>query len=163
MNQEIERAPFLGDRVEYGLDRRLVGHIAGEHEIGAHLIRQRLDPLLDGVALIGERDLRALIGHSLGDAPGNRAVIGHTEHDAALARHQFSAVGHRLAPSERKASYRAGWGWPEGFLPGAKRPIGAAEEANRGPIRESRSPKRSAPRRPCASWRPRFRGAREGV
>ena len=95
MDQEIERAPCLGERREHALDGRLVGHVAGQHQLGADLVRERLDPLLDGVALIGERDLGALVGHGLGDAPGDRAVIGDAEHDAALARHQFAAVSHR--------------------------------------------------------------------
>ena len=97
VDQEIERAPLLGDRREHGFDARLVGHVAGQHELRADLVRERLDPLLDGVALISERDLGALVGHGLGDAPGDRPVIGDAEHDAALARHQFAAVGHRAS------------------------------------------------------------------
>ena len=110
------------------LDRRLVGHVAREHELGAHLLRQRLDPLPDGVALIGERDLGALIGHGLGDAPGDRAVIGDAEHDAALARHQFSAAGHRLTPSKGRRLIGPGGPGRKAFRRAAMRPIGAADE-----------------------------------
>ena len=87
---------------------------------------ERLDPLLDGVALIGERDLGALVGHGLGDAPGDRAVIGDAEHDAALARHQLAAFSHRPTPFGRKALYRLATARPEGFS-GERclRPIGA--------------------------------------
>ncbi len=49
---------------------------------------QRLDALLQGIALIGERQLGALRGAGLGDAPGDRAVVGDAENQALLAGHQ---------------------------------------------------------------------------
>jgi hypothetical protein len=47
-----------------------------------------LDPLLQRVALPGECDLRARRAAGFGDAPGDRAVVGDTENDPALALHQ---------------------------------------------------------------------------
>ena len=81
-------------RLEHRLDASLVGHVARQHELRADLGGERLDPLLDGVALIGERDLGALVVAGFGDAPGDRAVVGDAENDAALARHQFGSFGH---------------------------------------------------------------------
>jgi hypothetical protein len=49
---------------------------------------ERLYPLLQCVALPGERDLRARRMAGLGDAPGNRAVVGDAENHPALALHQ---------------------------------------------------------------------------
>ena len=48
---------------------------AGKDEVGADLLRERFDPLLEGLALISERDLGALVGDGLGDPPGDRAVL----------------------------------------------------------------------------------------
>ena len=81
-------------RLEHRLDASLVGHVARQNELGADLGGKGLDALLDGVALIGERDLRALVAAGLGDAPGDGAVVGDAEHDAALARHQFGSFRH---------------------------------------------------------------------
>jgi hypothetical protein len=47
--------------------------------------RQRLDALLQSIALIGEGQFRTLLGAGLGNAPGNRAVVGHAHDEAALA------------------------------------------------------------------------------
>ena len=47
----------------------------------AHALAQRL-------ALIGEGELGALGGERLGDAPGDRMVVGDAHHEAALAAHQ---------------------------------------------------------------------------
>ena len=94
MDQEIDAAPFFGEGGEHRLDRCLVGDVAREHELGADLFGQRLDPLLDGLALIGEGDLGALIGHGLGDAPGDGAIIGNAEHEPAFACHQSAGLGH---------------------------------------------------------------------
>ena len=97
-------------------------------------MRERLDPLLDGVALIGERDLGALIGHGLGDAPGDRAVIGDAEHDAALARHQFAAVSHR------SCALRKGRRFIGSRQPGRKAFRRRRIEANRRGLRLARLP-----------------------
>jgi hypothetical protein len=58
-----------------------------EHE-AAELGRERLDPLLQRVALIGQCDLGAGRARRLRNAPGDRAIIGDAENDPALALHQ---------------------------------------------------------------------------
>ena len=107
MDEEVELPQVRPSALNTASTRALVGHVARQHELGADLGGERLDPLLDGVALIGERDLGALIGHGLGDAPGDRAVVGDAEHEAALARHQFAAFGHRSPALRKEGLYMA--------------------------------------------------------
>ena len=54
----------------------------------ADLLRERLDPLLQRIALIGEGELGAVRVRGLGDAPGDRAVVGDAHDQAALAAHE---------------------------------------------------------------------------
>ena len=56
--------------------------------LAAELLGERLDALLQGVALIGQSDGGALRLARLGDTPGNRAVVGHPQDHATLALHQ---------------------------------------------------------------------------
>ena len=60
--------------------------------VGVEFPRQGLDALLQGVALVGEGELGAVGGRRLRDAPGDRAVVGDTEHQAALAGQQTADV-----------------------------------------------------------------------
>ena len=69
-----------------------VGDVAMAQHQAADLGGQRLDPLLQRVALIGQRDLGALGVAGLGNAPGDRTVIGDAEHHASLALHQARKV-----------------------------------------------------------------------
>ena len=59
----------------------------GSTSLRADFGGQRLDALLDRVALIGEGDFRALAAQGLGDAPGDRAIIRNPHDEAAFARH----------------------------------------------------------------------------
>ena len=90
VNEEVEAAPGLGERLEDGVHRRGIGDVAGQHDRGAEFGGQRLDALLQGVALIGERDFGALRGAGLGDAPGDRAIVGDAHDQATLAGHEIS-------------------------------------------------------------------------
>ncbi|GAA0007588.1 hypothetical protein BRDID11002_75940 [Bradyrhizobium diazoefficiens] len=58
-----------------------------EHE-SADLGGERLDALLQRIALIGEGELGARCVACLGDTPGDRAVVGNAEDHPALALHQ---------------------------------------------------------------------------
>ena len=55
---------------------------------------QRLDALLERFALIGERDLGALVGAGLGDAPGDRPIVGDANDQPLLAGHQAVSTRH---------------------------------------------------------------------
>ena len=89
-----------------------VGHVAMAGDMRAEFGGQRLDALLEGVALIGQRDLGALVGAGLGDAPGDRPIVGDAEDQAALAGHQALSTRHmRRSPIARdtaRAAYRTG-------------------------------------------------------
>ena len=66
---------------------------------------------LQRIALIGEGELGALRPAGLGDAPGDRAVVGDPHDQAALAAHETGRVHHvpRSAP-DGAASYGYGIG-----------------------------------------------------
>src|SRR5690606_13342725 len=94
VDEEIQLAPFLLDRGEDGVDGGAVGDVAMAGDKGADLFRQRLDALLQRVALIGKGQFRALIGAGLGDAPGDGAVVRDAKDDAAFAGHQAVSTRH---------------------------------------------------------------------
>ena len=80
----------------------------------ADLLRQRLDALLQRVALIGEGKLGTLRMAGLGDAPGDRPVVGDPHDQAALAAHQSRAFRH---DRPRCAAAIAGFLWHRGAGP----------------------------------------------
>ena len=88
VHQEVELAPAPAELGEHRVHRAAVGNIAGQHDLGASLRRQRLDPLLQGLSLVGEGQRGALRGRRLGNAPGDRAIVGDAHDEAAFALHQ---------------------------------------------------------------------------
>src|ERR1700730_7453605 len=68
-------------------------------QYGTEFLRRRLDPLLQRVALPGQRDFRARRVAGPGDAPGDRAVVGNSEDHPALALHQTRTLRHLRFPS----------------------------------------------------------------
>ncbi len=98
MDEEIHRSPFAADRVEHRIHRGDVLDIAGQQQLGADAVGQRLDALSEGFALIGERQFRAVLGQSLGDAPGDGVIIGDAHDEAPLAGHQAL---HGILPSTK--------------------------------------------------------------
>ena len=87
MDEEIEPAPLRLDALEHGVHRRRVGHVAMAGDMRVQLRGERLDALLQRVALVGERELRAGRAGRRGDPPGERAVVGDAHDEAALAAH----------------------------------------------------------------------------
>ena len=94
MHQEIERAPGRLHGGEHRIDGRGLGDVAMADDDAADLLRQRLDALLERVALIGEGELRAVLVAGLGDAPGERAVVRDPHDQAALAAHEARGFRH---------------------------------------------------------------------
>ena len=88
MDQKVEVAPFIHQDCESRVHRGFVGDVAWLDNLGAHGVRQRPEPALDRLALIGEGQLGALGGHRLGDAPGQGAAVGDPHYQAASAFHQ---------------------------------------------------------------------------
>jgi len=58
--------------------------------LGAKLGGKRLDALLEGITLIGQRDFRTLGGAGFGYAPGDGPVVGDTHDQTPLAGHQIA-------------------------------------------------------------------------
>ena len=88
MDEEIHRPPLLLEDAEGLVHRGVVGDVALDEGGDADLGGERLDALLERFALVGEGDLGALVGEGLGDAPGDRVVVGDAHDEAALAGHQ---------------------------------------------------------------------------
>jgi hypothetical protein len=78
--------------------------------MGAKLGGQRLDPLPESIALVGQRQLGAVCPASTSYAPSNRAIVGDAHHEPTLALHQCTGTGHGLLylSRRRRASYCIG-------------------------------------------------------
>ena len=87
VDDEIEVAPDRAELGEGGVERGRLGHVAVDQGRRAQRLDQGDDALLERLALIGEGELGALAGQRLGDAPGDRAIIGDPHDEAALAGH----------------------------------------------------------------------------
>jgi hypothetical protein len=92
VDHEIEAAPCLAQLGETGIHRRVVHHVHIDQQRGTDRGRQRLHPLAEGLTLVGKRKLRAFGMQRLGDAPCDRAFVGHAHDEPALALHQIRHV-----------------------------------------------------------------------
>ena len=88
VHEEIQRAPGAAQLVEHRIDGGDVLDVAGQDELRADRLRQRLDALAERVALIGEGELGAVRRKRPGDAPGDRMIVGDAHDQPALALHQ---------------------------------------------------------------------------
>ena len=70
--------------------------MAGQHRVDFG--GQRLDALLQRIALIGQGNFAALGVDGLGDTPSDRTVVGDAHDDASLALHQTGCFSHTLLP-----------------------------------------------------------------
>ena len=100
MDQEIDRAPHRLHLGENRIDRGRVGNVAMPDDEAADLLGKRLDALLERVALIGERKLGAVTAAGFGDAPGQRALVGDPDDQAALAAHEARDFRHFSDPAD---------------------------------------------------------------
>ncbi len=94
VDQEVDPAPGRLDRCEHRIDGCRIGHIAIADNDAADLLGQRLDALLQRVALIGKRQLRAMPPAGLGNAPGKRTVVRDPHDQAAFAAHKARVFRH---------------------------------------------------------------------
>ena len=94
MNEEIEIAPPLFQRVKDRIDTREIRDVAGQDQIRADGFRQRCHALLQGVALVREGQFRTLFVRRLGDPPGNGTIVGNAHYEAALSLHQRCRLTH---------------------------------------------------------------------
>ena len=97
MNQEVERAPGRAHGREGGIDALGFGDVAMADHNAADLAGKRLDALLERIALIGEGERGAVAVARLGDAPGERAMVGDPHDQAALAAQKPRNFRHSLS------------------------------------------------------------------
>ena len=71
---------------EHRVDGRRLRDVTVADDLRIEVPGEGLDPLLQSVALIGEGEVGALTVGGLGDAPGDRPVVGDPHDQAALAR-----------------------------------------------------------------------------
>ena len=76
------------DFVENPVEGFSVGDVALADDQGVELAGERPNPALQRLALIGERDFRPSLPRRLGDAPGDRAIVGQAHHQTAFAAHR---------------------------------------------------------------------------
>ena len=88
VHHEVDLAPFLLEHLKYRVHSRGLGDVTMAEQHAAEFFGQRLDTLLERVALPGQRNFSARRMAGLGDAPGNRAIVGDAEDHSALALHQ---------------------------------------------------------------------------
>ena len=88
VDQEIHRAPVGFDLVKHGVDRGDVLDVAWHQKRRSGLLGERLHALEQRVALIGEGELGAMRVQRLGDAPGDRVVVGDPHDQPAFSFHQ---------------------------------------------------------------------------
>ncbi len=122
MDEEIELAPASLDRLEGGVEGRAIGDVAGQDEIGAKIFRQRFDPALQRLALIGEGQFGPLRTAGLGNALGDGPVVRHAHDQAPFSVHQ--SASHRVFPSPFVLSrfwHRGMEGASSGFRMGMRR------------------------------------------
>ena len=94
MDQKIEAAPGCLKLGKHGLDGGQILDIASVDMIGgAEFFGERRDPFAKRIVLIGEGEISAFSGQSLGYAPGYRVIIRDAHHQAAFTAHQ--AGSHR--------------------------------------------------------------------
>ena len=94
VDDEVEPSPSLLQRLEHGIEAGLVGDVARQDGVQPICCGERCHPLLQRLALIGERDLAAVGVHRPGDRPGDRAVVGDAHDQALLSGHQRCALVH---------------------------------------------------------------------
>src|SRR3546814_17891502 len=108
---EVQAAPLPFDRREGGIDRGVVGDVAGQHDLGADRLGQRAHPLLQGLPLKREGELRSLFASRRGAAQGNGPVVGATHDKDTLTGHTRLGHGHSLSLSEKRSEGRGGGSW----------------------------------------------------
>ena len=74
-----------GRRREHAVEIVVGADVALAHDVPADRLGQLADALLDALALVGERELRALVMEALRDRPGDRALVCDAQHERLLA------------------------------------------------------------------------------
>jgi hypothetical protein len=81
----VKPAPGLAQTLEHGLDLRVVGHVAVEHQCRVELGGELGDAVLEALTDVAEGQLGALRVAGLGDAVGDGAVGQNARDEQLLA------------------------------------------------------------------------------
>ena len=128
MHDEIEPSPALAKAREHRIEARLGGDVGLDDDIAVEAFRERPHALAQCVALVGEGEPGAVVVQCLGDAPGERAVIGDAHDEPLLPGHHAHFLSLRR---RRGARDRAGPHLGRIILHEASR---VGEAAGRGPL-----------------------------
>ena len=88
VDEKVDGSPLLLERGKNSIDGRNVLDVAGHQHGRADGFGERLDALQQRIALISEGQLGAVGAQHLGDAPGDRVVVGDPHDQAAFSVHQ---------------------------------------------------------------------------
>ncbi len=107
VDHEIDLAPLLLHLGKHRVDARRIGDIAMAERDRAEFLGQRLDALLQRIALPGQRQFSALVAARFRDPVSDGAVVRHAQDHAALAAHQAHIFSHELVSRIRRSLYPA--------------------------------------------------------
>src|SRR5262245_21851864 len=85
MHDRVEAAKVTLGALEHARDLGIGPDVARVERRAGERGRQLLHVLLEPLTLVGERQPHPGAGQRLGDGPGDRALVRHTQHDAGLA------------------------------------------------------------------------------
>ena len=85
MHHEIQAAEPTLHRLRQRVEVLVAGHVAGQDERTVQARGQLAYILLEALALVGHGQAGALARDGLGDAPGQRALVGDAEDETVLA------------------------------------------------------------------------------
>jgi hypothetical protein len=93
--------PFSSSLSEKAIEAFLVLDVGLLDDLAPDLLDHRQHALAEGCPLIGEGHLGARGMQGLGDAPGDRALIGHAHDQSALAGHHLGHFRQAHGPGRR--------------------------------------------------------------
>ena len=104
MNDEVQPAIFLADRLERGVDLGLICHVARHNERIRQRAGEALDILLQPLALVGERHLGAVLRTCRRTCPSDRPLVGDAKDHPDLILKQFHKREESLKGKARKSN-----------------------------------------------------------
>src|SRR5690554_184697 len=85
MDDDVDVVPVFVELGEHSVNLLVTGHIAGERQLTAPLIREFLNSGLKLFVLVSEGQFSAFTGECLGDAVGDGMFAGYTNNQCFLA------------------------------------------------------------------------------
>jgi hypothetical protein len=101
VHHEVQAAELTLHRFRQRIEVRVAGHVAGQDERSVQARGQLAHILLETLALVGHGQPCPLARDRLGDAPGQRALVGDAEDETVLAFEE-----HPHPPKSRTIPFR---------------------------------------------------------